>query len=148
MNQKISDSLQTYVECFSNIESNINELCETVSEDVEFKDPFNHVYNKQDFKKVMQHFVQNSKNAHFAVNPYHIEYSEEGGQTILHWTFTAHIKIIGDWKFEGMSLVHVNKEGLICKHIDFWDSGEHFYKHIPVIGYFIKKIIKRVKIHE
>ena len=144
----IESNLKTYVDSFSDVSHHLDDLCSVVSDDIEFKDPFNHVYDKNKFIKVMQHFVENSEDAHFNVNPYHIEMNENGAQTILHWTFTAKIKIIGQWRFEGMSLVHINKAGLINRHIDFWDSGEHFYKHIPVVGLLIKKIIKRVKIHE
>ena len=146
--EKIEENLDVYVKSFSNIETSLESLFTTVSDDIEFKDPFNHVFNKEQFKKVMQHFVENSEHAKFDVKPYHVNYNEKGATTFLHWTFKAKIKIIGDWQFDGVSLVHVNEDGLICKHIDFWDSGEHFYKRIPVIGYFIKKIINRVKIHE
>ena len=44
--------------------------------------------------------------------------------------------------FEGMSEVHVNPQGLICQHIDHWDSASQLIRHLPVIGVIIRPILK------
>lgn len=34
----------------------------------------------------------------------------------------------------GISQVRLNREGQVEFHQDFWDSGKHFFAHLPVIG--------------
>ncbi len=34
----------------------------------------------------------------------------------------------------GVSQIRFNREGKVEFHQDFWDSGKHFYAHLPVVG--------------
>lgn len=40
----------------------------------------------------------------------------------------------------GMTHLQLNERGKIVMHQDFWDGVEGFYQHLPVIGYWVKRI--------
>lgn len=45
----------------------------------------------------------------------------------------------------GMSQIHFDAEGKVTLHQDFWDSGTHFYAHLPVASGVIGYIRKQIK---
>jgi hypothetical protein len=44
----------------------------------------------------------------------------------------------------GVSLIRFNKEGKVQLHHDFWDSTNGFFIHLPVVGWMLRRIIRRV----
>ena len=50
------------------------------------------------------------------------------------------------WIIVGMSEVHFAPDGRISEHIDHWDSGEQFYRRLPVLGWLIGLVRKRLSL--
>ena len=48
------------------------------------------------------------------------------------------------WIIVGMSEVHFAPDGRISEHIDHWDAGGQFYAHIPVLGWLIRLVRRRL----
>jgi hypothetical protein len=46
----------------------------------------------------------------------------------------------------GMSEIHFAPDGRISEHIDHWDSGGQFYERIPVLGWLIRLVRKRLEL--
>lgn len=48
---------------------------------------------------------------------------------------------------EGISLIRFNRDGKVAFHRDFWDSGQNFYAHLPVVGGAVGFVRKRLQSH-
>jgi hypothetical protein len=48
------------------------------------------------------------------------------------------------WIIVGMSEVHFAPDGRISEHIEHWDAGGQFYAHIPVLGWLIRLVRRRL----
>jgi steroid Delta-isomerase len=48
------------------------------------------------------------------------------------------------WIIVGMSEVHFAPDGRVSEHIDHWDAGGQFYAHIPVLGWLIRLVRRRL----
>jgi SnoaL-like domain len=46
---------------------------------------------------------------------------------------------------EGISQIRFNREGKVAFHRDFWDSGQNFYAHLPVVGGAVGFVRKRLQ---
>jgi hypothetical protein len=51
------------------------------------------------------------------------------------------------WIIVGMSEVHFAPDGRVSEHIDHWDAGGQFYAHIPVLGWLIRLVRRRLALH-
>jgi SnoaL-like domain len=46
---------------------------------------------------------------------------------------------------EGISQIRFNRDGKVAFHRDFWDSGQNFYAHLPVVGGAVGFVRKRLQ---
>ena len=51
-----------------------------------------------------------------------------------------------DLGLEGMSEVHIGKDGLVCLHLDHWDSASQLLARLLVIGAIIRPVLKLFRI--
>ena len=47
---------------------------------------------------------------------------------------------------EGMSEIDVGEEGLITVHIDHWDSAGQLLARLPVIGAFLRPVLRLFRV--
>lgn len=138
--------LQNYVSAFENLtEANLErDLGKLFAEDVYFKDPFNAVTGRTETLAIFKHMFSTVDEPKFTVisaaqdlNNHHI--------AMLYWQFdfvlpsnqsTQHI--------DGMSRVTFNNLGLVTEHIDYWDAGEQVYAKVPLLGWGIRQVAKRL----
>ena len=146
---KANPIIDEYVDAFTSLTAdNMNILLATVDDDILFSDPFNRVTGKAAFTAIFDHMFETCIAPGFDVTD--IAYSTKDGQSVayLRWRMTG--KINGwphtDLDFEGMTEVHVGKNGLITAHIDHWDSASQLFAKLPVIGAILRPIIKRFKV--
>jgi steroid Delta-isomerase len=72
--------------------------------------------------------------------------SERAGYLLWRYTSTPQGAVQPNWVIEGMSELRFAEDGRVVEHIDHWDSGEQFYRHLPLIGWLIGKIRKRLSL--
>jgi len=65
---------------------------------------------------------------------YYIRWSMKMDLTVKH-------KHINSYSI-GMTQLRFNEQGKVVFHQDFWDSSEAFYEHLPLLGYWLKKVKK------
>lgn len=72
---------------------------------------------------------------------------QSGDDYYVRWTMQTGFTLIGrSVKTEsiGMSHIRLDDQGRINFHQDFWDNTEGFFRHLPVVGYFIGKTKQRL----
>lgn len=135
--------LSDYVEFFETLSpETIDELEQHVTSDVNFVDPFQDVTGVEEMKFVLSKMFVDTDAPKFEV----IDYAFGQKQAAyLRWDFTFKSKNKDkSWRFEGMSEIHINDEGLISKHVDHWDSASQLYEKITGIGSMVQFLKKKV----
>ena len=51
-----------------------------------------------------------------------------------------------NWSFDGTSIIILDNNGLVSEHIDHWDAASSFFEKIPILGWMIKFIRKKIMI--
>lgn len=137
--------IQQYLAEFETLtmESLHSTLLTLLDAQIEFKDPFNHVNTSQQYRLIFEHMFDNCDSPSFHVNHYFVKQNRAS----VYWRFEFKTRQKSEIKtMIGNSYIEVNEQGLICRHIDYWDSAEQFYEHIPLIGWVIKQIKRRLQV--
>jgi steroid delta-isomerase len=139
--------LQAYFNAFSELTPNSlkSTLTPMWDQQVEFKDPFNHVYNRDHCVAIFEHMFNQCIEPKFTIQNFFIN----NHQASVYWHFSFKLKTNGSLQtITGNSLVEINHQGLISKHIDYWDAAEQFYEKLPFFGSLIRWIKRRLKVED
>src|SRR6056297_341246 len=71
----------------------------------------------------------------------------DGADVFVRWTMTFASSALGrEISSESIGMTHLrfNAEGQIVLHQDFWDSAAGLYRNLPVVGYALKQVDKRM----
>ncbi len=135
--------LQAYVSAFENLtpQSLETDLAPLFANKVFFKDPFNAVTGKQATLAIFKHMFKTVSYPKFTVTSAAVD----GDIGLLHWQFNFVLKSNqSQQQIEGMSRIRFDSQGLVSEHIDYWDAGEQVYSKVPLLGWSIRQINKRL----
>lgn len=137
-------ALDAYCTFFENLTpQRLDDLSSVVSDDVHFKDPFNDITGIAKLTRLFAHMFETAENPRFTVTD---RARGEGGDYYIRWTFSAKVKAMGgDWAFDGLSRIRINGDGRIYDHVDYWDSGEHVFRRLPLIGRLLNAIAAKMR---
>ncbi|MEQ9345966.1 MAG: nuclear transport factor 2 family protein [Thalassospira sp.] len=137
--QSLLAAYATYFETLS--PETVDQLSSMVSDDFAFRDPFTTLHGPSDVCAYLAKAFSDTENPRFIVTHSAID----GDMGFLRWKFSAKVKVIGNWEFTGMSAVTFTEDGgLLTSHIDHWDAGQNFYGKLPVLGWIIRRLARRV----
>jgi hypothetical protein len=141
-------ALARYVDLCQNLSRDrIAELAELCAADVHFRDPFNDVRGIELFQKCMSKMFDDVGDPAFEVHD--SVFSQEHRElAYLRWTFTCRMRGRGALSIEGMTEVHFDHRGYVNAHLDHWDSGRQLYEKLPVVGFLLRRIRRRLAIPE
>lgn len=121
----------------------LDDLDALAAPDVRFRDPFNDVTGRDAFKAVFRHMFEATEDPAFTVT----HTARDGAVAMYRWDFTFRPKGRKDaWTISGMSEVRFTPDGLVQAHIDHWDSGRQFYGRLPVLGWLIERVRRRLAV--
>ena len=128
--------IQKYIKGYENINlSSLHEILDCIGHNFYFSDPFITIKGKDKFEEYFSNILKKIKNPKFKI----ISTSKDKSIFFIKWSFSGTYK--KKFSFEGISEIEI-KNKLIIKHIDYWDSGRHFYCKIPLLGILFKRIHK------
>ena len=111
------------------------------NESVRFKDPFNEVTGINSVYNVFAHMYRNLDNPRFII----IEYVDKGNIAYVKWEFHFSFKNESTKQmFQGVSRFEMDDEGRVIEHIDYWDAAEHMFEKMPIIGWLIRAIKRKI----
>jgi steroid Delta-isomerase len=132
------DKLDAYIAFFENIRrDNLGELDALVTPDVRFKDPFNDVAGVDAMRACLAMAFDHGT-PRFTVKDR--ARGAHGAYLLWHYDNGA------GFAFDGMSEIRLADDGRIAAHIDHWDAGEHLYLKLPVLGWLVGLVRKRLKV--
>ena len=109
--------------------------------DMRFTDPFHDLTGVERIVGMLERMFDALDEPRFAVT----DRALSGAIWYLRWQFSARPRgRSAPWIIEGMSEVHYDRQGRVTAHLDHWDSGAQFYARLPVLGWLIGLIRRRV----
>ncbi len=125
-----------YVALFENMTpASIDQFDDIFSIDARFRDPFNDVRGVAAIKRIFEHMYEVCDSPRFVV----LSTTTVGNTSWLQWDFCFVFKQ-RDMTINGASMVRFNEQGKVTEHIDYWDAASELYEHIPVVGWFMRKL--------
>lgn len=140
----IQHQLDIYKNLFENLtpETIDQEFDRVFDHTIYFKDPFNEVRGLVSLKRIFKHMFETLYEPSFRIH--HMAGADKTGY--LEWRFYFKLKPDAEvQQINGMSKILFNEAGQVIVHMDYWDAGEYVYRKIPVLGWFIKLVAKRLK---
>ena len=118
------------------------DIAALVNENVHFIDPFNDVRGRKQVVRLIEKMFEDVYEPRFEILD--LAWSDE--MCLMRWDFHCNVKVIGSWHVRGVTELQFDEEGLVSAHYDYWDSGRHFYGHIPIIGNLLRYITRKARI--
>ena len=114
-------------------------LPEYVHPDVRFRDPFNDVHGADAMARIFQDMFDNVGDVFFRIH----HMTGKGNTCLMAWRFQATLRG-KPWEFDGTSVITFAPDDRVAEHIDHWDAAGNFYEHLPIIGWLLRALRRRV----
>ena len=117
----------------------VSKLSNHVTSDVHFVDPFNNVVGVDHMARVFSDMFTEVGPVRFTVT----EACGSASSGMLAWQFKAELRG-KPWTLEGTTVLRFASDGRVCEHIDHWDAAGQFYERLPVIGWLLGVLRRRL----
>ena len=123
----------------------IDRLRALAAPDMRFADPFNDVTGVDKVVRLLHAGFEDSEGLRFAFRDRAVS---DSGAVYYRWQCRFRPKRFKGppWVIEGMSEVRFDAAGRVAEHVDHWDSGSQFYRRIPVLGWLIGLVRRRLAV--
>ncbi|WP_119168088.1 nuclear transport factor 2 family protein [Algihabitans albus] len=139
------EALRRYAKVFEDLTPDtLDDLGALVGDDVRFVDPFNELRGREAFLGVFREMFDRLQEPGFTVSD--VALGQEAGY--LRWRMTFRTKSGGRaWQIDGMSELRFGADDRVSQHLDHWDAGGQFYAKLPLLGWLIGQVRRRLS-HE
>lgn len=123
-------------------ELNINTLSSLdnfYDDGIEFSDPISSVSGLKNLKVYYEKMYKNVKSISFEFHDFIIQ----DQNVVATWTMTYTTDSLNGGepiKVSGNSVLKFGANDKVIYHRDYFDAGSMIYEHVPVIGFFVRKI--------
>lgn len=126
---------------------NLHILDDFYDQEVQFVDPIGTHDGLESIKNYYKSMYKNVKNIKFETK----NMISNGNSHVYIWRMILEADGLNGGEpvyVEGNSHIEFNEQNLVTYHRDYFDMGEFIYEYIPVLGWTIKKIKKRLGGHQ
>ncbi len=136
------DGAARYIAFFETLTPDrLTDLRTVTTADIHFVDPFNDVVGREAVARVLKGMYADTEQPRFSVT----HRAFDGDVCFLRWVFACRVRALGgDWRIDGMSELRFAPDGRVRDHIDHWDAGGQFYQRLPVLGWVVRRIRRRL----
>jgi hypothetical protein len=118
-------------------------LAEVYAVDAYFKDPFNEVTGIDRIETIFRDMYRRIEEPRFVVHQW--SGSDHDGFLVWDMRFRSRLMRGGaEQLIRGVSHIRFNAAGKVTFHRDYWDTGEELYGKLPVIGWLIGWLRKKL----
>ena len=140
----------THIEKFCSIYRDLtkissNDLRTIYTEDVEFIDPIQRHKGRDSVEAYFSKLNENARSCKFDItNTIPCDTNKDGVTAVLTWHMTLELnKPRKTIHLDGTTLLKEGASGFYY-HRDYYDLGEMVYEHVPVVGWLVKKIKRKL----
>jgi predicted ester cyclase len=145
MGTNIQHALGRYSRYYDSLRiDTVENLRELVTADVHFRDSFNDIHGVEPMIRVTRAMFDDLGDLRFRI----LDTLAHDKVGFMRWELSCKPKRLhssGLWISEGVSRLSFTDQGLVCEHLDYWDSGE-LYQRIPLLGCFVRALKKRLEL--
>jgi len=121
----------------------LDDLANIYASNVTFVDPITTHHGLDDLQKYFANLLEQAESCQFDISMI-ASVSSNSVTHIVNWTMNLKLKQSDKLiTVDGNTQLTV-KDDIIVYHKDYYDLGEMVYEHIPLLGFFVKKIKKRL----
>ncbi|KPK35190.1 MAG: hypothetical protein AMJ66_01915 [Betaproteobacteria bacterium SG8_40] len=121
----------------------VDGLDEVYAANAYFKDPFNEMNGIGHIKEIFRDMYRRIEEPRFVVHQW--SGSDRDGFLVWDMRFRSGAMRGGpDQLIRGVSHIRFNAAGKVTYHRDYWDTGEELYAKLPVIGWLIAWLRKKL----
>ena len=135
------DPLVRYFETLS--PQSVARLGDFYADHAHFKDPFNDVHGRAAIARVFEHMFAQLDAPRFVIS----ERVVEGQAAFLTWDFHFGVRVWGRLHqrvIHGGTHLKFAPDGKVLLHRDYWDTGEELYAKLPVLGWLMRALRRRL----
>ena len=137
MNTPLSDLLAWYQNLSP---QTLPQIGQFYTPDAVFKDPFNRVEGPAAIARIFTHMFGSVAQPRFVVD----ECVLQGSVAYARWNF--YFNLNGQaCAIHGVSRFELAADGRIQVHRDYWDAAEELYEKLPLVGFFARRLRKRLQ---
>ena len=143
----MKDGLARYIRFYETLTAeSLKGIDACFTPDATFKDPFNAVKGIDKIRLVFEDMFKTIGQPDFKVHDSAWS-AENEGQAYMRWTFKYRVQGKGALlSVDGASWMVFGIDGRVVSHVDHWDAAQGLYEHLPVIGWVLRSIRKRVEV--
>lgn len=111
--------------------------------DARFKDPFNEVQGVAAIERIFAHMFTQVEAPQFVFG----ERVVDAQGAVLMWEFRFGLRAWGRQQahvIRGASHLKFAADGKVLLHRDYWDTGEELYMKLPVLGWLMRALRRRL----
>lgn len=145
-------SLDAYLDCLAHLDqAHLDAFLALCTADVRFRDPFNDVRGGAAFRAVFADMLEKLDDIEFLVDARALEAAPraDGMQVALvSWRLRARLPRLGGaaWAVAGCSEIHLDRDGRVCAHLDYWDAASGLYERLPLLGRLLRYLRRRLAV--
>ena len=135
------DELVNFFESVS--PENISRIGDFYAVDARFKDPFNDVQGVPAIEKIFHHMFTQVEAPRFVVT----ERIAQSNSAMLAWRFEFGVRVgktVHPQVVNGVTHCKFGPDGKVSLHRDYWDTGEELYMKLPVLGWLLRALRRRL----
>jgi len=139
-----TNSLDAYLSLLVRLDTaHLDALIALCAEDIRFRDPFNDVRGRSAFRAVFADMLEKLDDFEFLVDARALEAAPRADGVhvaLVAWRLRARLPRLRNaaWAVSGCSEIHLDADGRICAHLDFWDAASGLYERLPVLGRLLR----------
>ena len=137
----LMDELVNFFESVS--PENISHIGDLYAADARFKDPFNDVQGVPAIEKIFHHMFTQVEAPRFVVT----ERIAQSNSAMLAWRFEFGVRVgktVHPQVVNGVTHFKFDAHGRVSLHRDYWDTGEELYMKLPVLGWLLRALRRRL----
>ncbi len=138
-----SRAYRSYLETLS--PATVRKLDQLAAPGMHYRDPFNDTHGIEPTKQVMIRIFREVDDPRYVVT----HAALDGDTCFYRWKFTCRPRVSGrghPWIIDGITEVRFNDQGKVIEHVDYWDAGHYVYERLPLFGYLIRFLRKRMSL--
>ncbi len=137
----MSPALEKLLDWYATLQpDSLTEIRTLYTEDAYFKDPFNEFRSRERIEAVFRHMFATLADPRFMIKG-HVG---NGPESVVLWRMTFLLRG-KPFAIDGCSHLLFTPDGRVCSHRDYWDAAEELYEKLPVLGWFMRQLRRRLQ---
>ena len=123
--------------------TSVNAMGDVYDSAVVFADPVHRIQGLPAFQDYTRALLANVRECRFECHRWIVEGDDAVVQWVMHLTHPG-LRGGAPISLNGVSRLHINANGKIDEHEDFYDLGAMVYEHVPLLGAAVRTVKRRL----